>query len=242
MLQETLFISAVDHVIEPPALWTERMSQSKFGQRIPHVARSASGADCWSVDGREFALADLADVGALVSNRVATAKRWDDMPKAAYDPAARLKAMDDDGVAYSVLYPSLAGFSGERFGALSDSELSLACVQAYNDWLIDEWSCLSKRFIPQCIVPLSPIDATVAEIRRAVGRGHRGVIFPAAPMQFAARPDHGSGARRRDASDNPIGQRSVRADQYSFLAHPAALSRAQIHFCRQHHRLGHLSA
>ena len=106
---------------------------------------------------------------------------------------ARLQAMDDDGIGYSVLYPSLAGFCGERFGALADPELALACVQAYNDWLIDEWVKTSNRFIPQCIVPLSPIDATVAEIRRAVGRGHRGVIFPAAPMQLGALP-HINGA------------------------------------------------
>ena len=51
----------------------------------------------------------------------------------------------------------------------------------------------SDRFIPQCIVPLSPIDATVAEIRRAAGRGHRGVIFPAEPMQLSNLP-HINGA------------------------------------------------
>jgi len=42
-------------------------------------------------------------------------------------------------------------------------------------------------------VPLSPIAATVAEIRRAVARGHRGVIFPAAPMQLRDLP-HINGA------------------------------------------------
>jgi len=33
-------------------------------------------------------------------------------------------------------------------------------------------------------VPISPVEATVAEIRRAVGRGHRGVIYPAVPMEL----------------------------------------------------------
>ena len=96
--------------------------------------------------------------------------------------------MDDDGVDCAILYPSLAGFSGERCGAIADAELELACAQAYNDWLIDEWTSTSNRFIPQCVVPLSPIAATVAEIRRAVGRGHRGVIFPAAPMRLRGLP------------------------------------------------------
>ena len=136
-------------------------------------------------------------------DRVATAKQWDDIPNAAYDPAARLKAMDEDGVGHSVLYPSLAGFSGERFGALTDPELALACAQAYNDWLIDEWVHTSKRFIPQCVVPLSPIDATVAEIRRAVGRGHRGVIFPAAPMQLGALPHINERRIRSGMGDMP---------------------------------------
>jgi predicted TIM-barrel fold metal-dependent hydrolase len=186
-------ISSVDQVIEPPTLWTERLSQLKFGARIPHIERGGEGADRWIVEGQPFALGQTTDVGALLHDRVATAKQWDDIPKAAYDPAARLKAMDEDGVGYSVLYPSLAGFSGERFGALTDPELALECVQAYNDWLIDAWAVVSKRFIPQCIVPLSPIAATVAEIRRAVSRGHRGVIFPAAPMQLGALP-HINGA------------------------------------------------
>ena len=198
MTTPTQIISAVDQVIEPPALWTERLSKSKFGARIPHIERSAGGVDRWIVDGRAYALAQSADVGALLLDRVATAKQWDDIPNAAYDPAARLKAMDEDGVGHSVLYPSLAGFSGERFGALADPELALACVQAYNDWLIDEWMHTSNRFIPQCVVPLSPINATVAEIRRAVGRGHRGVIFPAAPMQLGALP------HINDADYNPV--------------------------------------
>jgi predicted TIM-barrel fold metal-dependent hydrolase len=181
-------ISAVDHVIEPPAVWTDRLSKSKFGARIPHIEPCADDGDRWIIDGQVFALAEIADVGALLQDRATTVKHWSEIPKAAYDPAARLKAMDESGVAASVLYPSLAGFSGERFGALVDREFALACVQAYNDWLIDDWVKTSSRFVPQCIVPLSPIEATVAEIRRASGRGHRGVIFPAAPMQLGNFP------------------------------------------------------
>lgn len=188
MTSPSHIISAVDRVIEPPTLWTERLSKAKFGARIPHIQRDAEGSDHWLIDGRRFALAEIADIGALLPDRAATAQRWDDIPKAAYDAAARLKAMDDDGVGHSVLYPSLAGFSGERLGAIADANLALACAQVYNDWLIDEWASVSPRLIPQCILPLAPIAAAVAELRRAVGRGHRGVIFPAAPMQLAALP------------------------------------------------------
>ena len=118
--------------------------------------------------------------------------RWDEAPPAAYNPADRLRLMDAAGVDYSVLYPTVAGLAGEAFGRLTDPELELACVQAYNDWLIEEWAGASTRFIPQCIVPIGPIDATVAEIRRAVGLGHRGVVFPSMPMHLRAVP-HVSG-------------------------------------------------
>ena len=100
----------------------------------------------------------------------------------------RLKAMDTDGVDYSVLYPTIGGMAGERFGRLDDIELETACVQAYNDWLIEEWASASPRFVPQCIVPIWPMERTVAEIRRAVGMGHKGVIYPASPMELKKVP------------------------------------------------------
>jgi len=33
-------------------------------------------------------------------------------------------------------------------------------------------------------VPISSVDATVAEIKRAVAKGHKGVIYPAVPMEL----------------------------------------------------------
>jgi predicted TIM-barrel fold metal-dependent hydrolase len=118
--------------------------------------------------------------------------RWEDVPAPAYVPTERLKAMDAAGIDCSVLYPTVAGLAGETFGKLTDPELELACVRAYNDWLIDEWAGASDRFIPQCIVPIGPIEATVKEIRRAVAKGHRGVVFPSLPMHLRSVP-HVSG-------------------------------------------------
>ena len=154
VMQTQRFISTVDHVVEHPEVWTQRLSKSKWGDRIPHMESSSQDCDTWVVDGRSISLSDVAQVGALMTDRTDVPKRWEDVPRTAHVPAERLRAMDIDGVAYSVLYPSFAGFSGETFGALRDPDLELACVRAYNDWLIDEWTSCSERFIPQCIVPL----------------------------------------------------------------------------------------
>jgi uncharacterized protein len=175
-------ISSVDHVVEHPAVWTHRLSRSKWSDQIPHLEHQADGTDAWMIDGRKVLLSEGAQVGALMDDRVDSPKRWEDMPEATYAPAARLKAMDKDGVDYSVLYPTFAGFSGENLGAISDPDLALACVQAYNDWLLEDWASFSDRFIPLCVLPLSPIDAGVRELERSIKRGYRGAVFPAVPM------------------------------------------------------------
>jgi predicted TIM-barrel fold metal-dependent hydrolase len=175
-------ISVDDHVQESPEVWTQRLSQARWGKRIPHVEQLADGTECWVVDGQQLPLTGVGSVGAAMPDRAREPKRWDEVPRSAYVPAERLRAMDVDGVDYSVLYPGVAGLAGETFARLTDPELELACVQAYNDWLIEEWVGTSQRFIPQCIVPLFPIEATVQEVRRAVAKGHKGVVYPGAPM------------------------------------------------------------
>ena len=178
------FISCDDHVQEHPEVWTKRMSKAKWGDRIPHVERQADGTERWVVDGQKIDLAGVAIAGAAMADRAREPQRWADVPSAVATPKERLTAMDVDGVDYSVLYPSVAGRAGETFGRLKDAELELACVQAYNDFLVEEWTAVSKRFIPQCIVPLAPINAMTAEIKRAVGKGHRGVVMPSVPMML----------------------------------------------------------
>ena len=182
------FISVDEHVQEHPEVWTKRLARQKWGERIPHVAKNAAGQERWSIDGREIAMDGVADCGAVMAQRTANPQRWADVPAAVYDPQERLTAMDAAGIDYAVLYPTVAGIGGQNFGRIEDAELELACVQAYNDWLLEEWASASARFVPQCLVPLAPIESTVNEIRRCVAKGHRGVIYPSIPMELRELP------------------------------------------------------
>ena len=134
-------ISADDHVCEHAEVWTKRMPKQKWGDRVPHVETQADGSQRWVVDGRLF---EPSNAG------------FSEAALAAQSPNQRLRAMDRDGIDYSVLYPSAGGMSGEWFGRLDDIELEIACAQGYNDWLIEEWVSQSPRFVAQCIVPLWP--------------------------------------------------------------------------------------
>ena len=186
------FISVDDHVQEVPGLWLDRV-EKKFRDRAPRLMTAKDGAEQWTLDGQILLDGHAARAGALMADRNDNPRRWADVPAPAYTPAERLKAMDSAGIDYSVLYPTVAGLAGEAFGRLQDGELEIACVRAYNDWLIEEWGGASERFIPQCLVPIWPAQAAIAEIKRAVGRGHRGVIFPSLPMHLRNVP-HVSGS------------------------------------------------
>lgn len=185
-------ISVDDHVQETPNVWTDRLSRKKWGERVPRIERTKNGAEQWVVDRQVLVDGRIARVGALMADRNQDPTRWDDVPAPAFIPSERLKAMDAAGIDYSVLYPTVAGLAGEAFGRLQDPELELACAKAYNDWLIEEWAGVNDRFIPQCIVPIWPVEAAVDEIKRAVAKGHRGVIFPSLPMHLRDVP-HVSG-------------------------------------------------
>ncbi len=183
-----LFISADEHVQESPEVWTKRLSAAKWGERIPHIAKNADATERWVVGGREINLNGVADCGAAMPERTITPQSWSEVPAAVFDPRERLKVMDAAGIDYAVLYPTVAGCGGQNLGRIEDAELELACVRAYNDWLLEEWCSASPRFIPQCLTPLFPVEAAVKEVRRAVANGHRGVIYPAAPMELRSLP------------------------------------------------------
>lgn len=178
------FISADDHVQEHPEVWTSRMSSERWGDGIPHIEEQSDGSECWVVGGQRIPLPGVAVAGAVMADRAREPRRWEEVPRMVYSAAERLKAMDLDGVDYSVLYPVVGGLAAETFGKLDDPDLELACVQAYNDWLIEEWASASRRFVPQCMVPLWPVEHAVSEIKRAVAKGHKGVIYPASPMEL----------------------------------------------------------
>ena len=60
----------------------------------------------------------------------------------------------------------------------------MACVQAYNDWMVDEWcGDAGGRLIPLPIVPLWDVDAAAAEVRRNAARGCTAVAFSEIPGQ-----------------------------------------------------------
>ena len=84
----------------------------------------------------------------------------------------RVKDMNAGGMLASMCFPSFPGFAARLF-ATEDSEFSLALVQAYNDWHIDEWcGAYPARFIPMALPVIWDAEACAAEVRRGQAGVH----------------------------------------------------------------------
>jgi predicted TIM-barrel fold metal-dependent hydrolase len=110
---------------------------------------------------------------------------YDEMRPGCYDPKARLDDMDMNWVEASLPFPTFPRFCGQTFLESTDKELGLACVRAYNDWMVEEWcGPYGGRHIPLCLIPLWDVDLAIAEVQRNAARGVRAVCFSEIPAHL----------------------------------------------------------
>src|SRR6185312_12036917 len=147
-------ISVDDHMIEHPRVWTDRLP-SKWADDMPVIIENEHGHHIWRYEGQLFPYIGLnAVAGKEPKDFGMEPVRYDDMIPGCYDPVARVADMDVDGVQAALCFPSFPGFGGGVFQRAKDKELALACVQAWNDYSIDEWSAAAPdRYIPLAILP-----------------------------------------------------------------------------------------
>jgi len=119
------------------------------------------------------------------SKMTMTALTYDEMRPGCYDRDARVKEFAENWVDGSLPFPTFPRFCGQTFYEGKDKELGLACVRAYNDWMVEEWCEPSGGVnIPLCIIPLWDVELAAAEIRRNAARGVRAVCFSEIPSHL----------------------------------------------------------
>jgi uncharacterized protein len=179
-LCERYAVADVDsHIIEPPDLWTSRVS-SRWGDQVPHVRwHERRAEELWYVGNKKlFGVGAFAQAGWREFPPSHPTRLSEALP-AAVDPKARLAYMDEHGIYYQVLYCNILGFHSHVFLKEMDPQLATECVRAYNDWLSEFASADPRRLIPMMMLPFWDIEASIAEMRRAYEMGHKGVLFAA---------------------------------------------------------------
>jgi predicted TIM-barrel fold metal-dependent hydrolase len=200
-------ISADDHVLEPPNLWTSRLP-GQYREIGPRVVREKVGisrdglainaaqtsddegvwADVWYYEDKREPLMMVGAAVGFEHNEVEfRPMTFDEVRPGCYDPKARLADMDLAGVEASLCFPNMAPtrFCGQGFLEAKDKELALMCVRAYNDYMIDEWCGDSDgRLVPLGIMPLWDPQLAADEIRRIAALGNRAICFSEAPARL----------------------------------------------------------
>jgi len=196
-------ISVDDHVVEPPTLWSDRLP-AKYRDRGPRVERMrgqvavrdgrtvldpnvtegphTGWSDVWVFEDMVWPLhAGFAQYGVAKESRDPVV--YDEIHPACWKQAERLKAMDANHNEAALCFPTVPRFCGQTFLERSDKELALASLQAWNDWMLEEW-CAGDgagRLIPLSIIPLWDVELAAAEVRRTAEKGSCSIAFSEAP-------------------------------------------------------------
>jgi predicted TIM-barrel fold metal-dependent hydrolase len=194
-------ISVDDHVIEPPNVWQDRLP-AKFKEVGPRVERHPVAemtfvggkfaykmgtegplADWWVFEDKAIPHTRLAAaVGVPREEVTVTPITYEDMRPGCYDQKARLEDMDANWTEAQMCFPTMPRFCGQTFTEMKDRELGLLCVQAYNDWMVDEWCAgTNGRLVPLMIVPLWDAELAAQEVRRMAAKGVTATCFTEIP-------------------------------------------------------------
>jgi predicted TIM-barrel fold metal-dependent hydrolase len=203
-------ISVDDHVIEPPTLWQERLP-AKYLDRGPRVVSKTGRmaftngklefnesdadpvVDLWLYDDLVWSIPwGMAQVGHLNELSAGSAS-YEAMVPGCWQQGPRLADLAVNHTDGSLSFPSFSRFCGQTFLEREDKELALLCVQAYNDWMIDEWCAGDAKgiLIPLTLIPLWDPELAAAEVRRCAAKGSNAVAFSENPVPLGLPSIHG---------------------------------------------------
>jgi predicted TIM-barrel fold metal-dependent hydrolase len=194
-------VSLDDHVVEPPDIWSSRLP-AKYRDVGPRIVpappgtpildgggyREAPGAEgdpvaWWFYEDQQYSVKRLIAAAGYPADEIGfDGITYDQMRPGCWQPKARIDDMTMNHVEASLCFPNYPRFCGQIFLRAHDKELAKLCVEAYNDWMVDEWCAGSNgRLIPLCLIPLWDVELAAAEVRRNAARGVRAVCFSELP-------------------------------------------------------------
>lgn len=170
------------HVMEPADLW-ENYIEPRFRDRAIRITTDpVDGMETLLIDNQPLLRGVLAALGGANLPRQSLfvpgqRKYADGCPPASYVPEERVKMLDEWGVNAGVLFPTV-GILWDS----DDNELAEAYARAYNNWINDFSSRARNRVIPIAHLALQDPVSALAELRRCIKLGFKGVFLPPEPI------------------------------------------------------------
>ena len=178
---DMILISVDDHIVEPPNMFQNHLPKKYIGE-APRLVHNPDGSDSWQF--RDVVIPNVAlnaVAGRPKEEYGLEPQGLDEIRPGCWQVDERVKDMNAGGIFASICFPTFPGFAGRLF-VTEDPEFSLALLQAYNDWHVEEWcGAYPARFIPMCLPVIWDADACAAEIRRNAKRGVHALTFTENP-------------------------------------------------------------
>ncbi len=170
-LEDMILVSVDDHAIEPAGAFDQHMP-ARFKGRQPHIEQH-SGRDVWVFEDQATGYMGLNSVvGRPKEEYGMEPLGYEQMRRGTWDIKARVDDMNANGILGSLCFPTFPGFAGQRFQSHPDRAVSLAAIQAYNDWHLYDWCNVAPgRFIPLMLVPWWDMQAAAEEVTRLAKLG-----------------------------------------------------------------------
>jgi len=178
---DMILISVDDHTVEPPDMFKNHLAK-KYADDAPRLVHNDDGSDTWQF--RDTIIPNVAlnaVAGRPKEEYGIEPQGLDEIRPGCYNVDERIKDMNAGGILASICFPSFPGFAGRLF-ATEDHDFSVALVQAYNDWHIDEWcGAYPARFIPMAIPVIWDAEECAKEVRRVSKKGVHALTFTENP-------------------------------------------------------------
>jgi len=174
-------VDADGHVLEPADTWLKYIDPD-FKDRAIRIERDNEGREVLLFDNKplESLRGQLGALGGIELEDGELARIDGEYtyemgsPAGGYEPHARLKVMDEEGIDKVLLYPTI-GICWE--GHVTDPALATAYTRAYNRWLVDFCKTDPNRLYPVAHISLIDPKGAVDEVIRARKEGCVGVYL-----------------------------------------------------------------
>ena len=179
--EDMILISVDDHIVEPPDMFKSHLAE-KYIDEAPRLVHNPDGSDTWQF--RDIVIPNVAlnaVAGRPKEEYGLEPQGLDEIRPGCYNVDERVKDMNAGGILGSICFPSFPGFAGRLF-VTDDPDFSLALLQAYNDWHIDEWcGAYPARFIPMALPVIWDAEKCAEEVRRVAKKGVHALTFTENP-------------------------------------------------------------
>ncbi len=171
-------ISADSHITEAPNTYTDYIDR-KWRDKAPRIENHEQLGDVYVIEGmgHPVPMGLVAAAGKPAEEIRIGQVRFEELHRGGWDPEARMKDQERDGIAAEVIYPTV----GMVICNHKDFDYKKACFDAYNRWVAEYCSAHPNRLLGMGQTAMRSVEEGIEDLKQIKALGLRGVMMPGNP-------------------------------------------------------------